>query len=162
MLRQGFLIDIGSRGRQLRNREQWLERWVVAYAEQLRPKQLIGTFRAGTVINWKELEVPAPAALWGGEIAAAKLTGYLTPEVTTIYLHRPVQDVTRELRLAKQPQGNVELREIFWEFPLKTTIPAIVPPLLVYADLIATADPRNIDTAKRIYDEHLQGHLGEA
>jgi hypothetical protein len=161
MLRQGFLMDIGSRGRLLRNRGQLLERWVVAYAEQLRPKQLIGTYRAGSVIDWKGCEIPTPEALWGGEVAAAKLTGYPTPEIMTIYLHRPTQEVMKEFQLARQPQGKVELREIFWDFPLQQTIPALVPPLLVYADLIATADPRNIDTAKRIYDEFLQGYFRE-
>jgi hypothetical protein len=161
MLRQGFLLDIGSRGRRLRNKAELLERWVVAYAEQLRPKQLIGTYRAGTVLNWKELEIPAPATLWGGEVAAAKLTGYLSPEIITIYLHRPVQEIMKKLQLAKQPQGNVELREIFWNFQLKGLPTTTVPPLLAYADLIATADPRNIDTAKRIYDEHLQRHFRE-
>ncbi|MBC3833208.1 hypothetical protein H8K33_16990 [Undibacterium amnicola] len=38
----------------------------------------------------------------------------------------------------------------------------MVPPLLVYADLMATGDARCIETAKMIYDEHVARLLAEA
>ena len=157
--RQGYLIEQGTKGRRLENRTQLLERWVVAYAEQLRPKQLLGTYRARQEVDWEFMEKPDTEAMWGGETAAAKLTQYLKPAVTTIYTHRPVKDLVAKHRLVKDPQGDVEVRKIFWNFGIETPVTAIVPPLLVYADLMATADPRNIETAKLIYDEHLQRHL---
>lgn len=46
----------------------------------------------------------------------------------------------------------------FWNFPTK---PDIAPPLLVYADLVATAEPRNLEVAKMIYDEHIIKLIGE-
>jgi len=39
---------------------------------------------------------------------------------------------------------------------LSTGVKNLVPPPLVYADLLATADARNVETAKMIYDEYLK------
>ena len=161
MQRQGYLIDRGTKGRRLKNHAQLLERWVVAYAEQLRPKLLLGTYRARHEIDWQGVEQPGVKAMWGGEIAAARLTQYLKPAIITIYMRRPTKDLLAHYKLVKDPQGDVEVREIFWNFTVETPVPTIVPPLLVYADLMATADARNIETAKLIYDEHLQRHLRE-
>ncbi|HEY3295366.1 MAG TPA: type IV toxin-antitoxin system AbiEi family antitoxin [bacterium] len=157
--RQAFLADTGTQGRRLLNTAQLFERWIIAYAEQLRPKQLIGTYRAGKAIDWANLDVPHHNALWGGETAAAKLTSYLKPAITTIYLRRPVKELVIEYKLVAHPEGDVELRELFWDFPYETAVPGIVPPLLIYADLMAHPDPRNVETAKLIYDEHLERHL---
>ncbi|HMF76515.1 MAG TPA: type IV toxin-antitoxin system AbiEi family antitoxin [Bryobacteraceae bacterium] len=33
---------------------------------------------------------------------------------------------------------------------------ALAPPLLVYADLMATGDPRNLETAKILYEQFLK------
>jgi hypothetical protein len=45
-------------------------------------------------------------------------------------------------------------REKFWRFEAPE-YPDLVPPLLIYADLLATADDRNIETARKLYDERL-------
>jgi hypothetical protein len=34
-------------------------------------------------------------------------------------------------------------------------MPETVPPLLAYADLLATLDPRNLEAAKLIHDQYL-------
>ena len=57
--------------------------------------------------------------------------------------------------------GDIELLRIFWdtEHPLfKATMKYqhVVPPLLVYADLVTSMDIRNRETAKKIYDEYIQ------
>jgi hypothetical protein len=52
------------------------------------------------------------------------------------------------------------LRERFWEFENNGQDKDLVPPLLVYADLLATTDTRNVETAKLIYDEYLKRYLG--
>jgi hypothetical protein len=60
----------------------------------------------------------------------------------------------KALRLIKDATGEVELREKFWRFEAPE-YPDLVPPLLIYADLLATADDRNIETAQKLYDAHL-------
>jgi len=64
-------------------------------------------------------------------------------------------------RLRTNPKGNVEILRTFWDTRCDWTDPEIVPPLLVYADLLATGDPRNLETARRIYDEQLAGLVRE-
>ena len=49
----------------------------------------------------------------------------------------------------------VEVRKRFWNFPGEALHPDLVPPLLVYADLLATGDARCIDTAKLVYDSYV-------
>lgn len=152
-----YLLELGSQGRKLINQHKLLEKWVEGYAKLLRPKLLIGRFRTLS-LDWQTAaDVPMSGALWGGETAGAKLTGYLKPEITTIYLQKSPSmqsELLKKLRLVKDPEGDVELREVFWHFD-SSEAPSFVPPLLVYADLLATADDRNLETARIIHDKHL-------
>lgn len=154
-----FVENLGPKGRRLVQREELLDRWVIGYTEQLRPKQLIGLYRTVTDIRWKDEVQPEAGAWWGGEIAAAKLTNYLKPFIVTIYTAAKAKELILRYKLTKDQNGTVELREVFWNFLIEPGATVTVPPLLVYADLVATADPRNIETAKIIYDEHLARHL---
>jgi hypothetical protein len=56
----------------------------------------------------------------------------------------------------------VEVRRKFWNFPGDVTQLQVTPPILVYADLLATGDGRCIDTAKLVYDERVARLLGKA
>lgn len=153
----GFLIDLGQRGRKLTNKRKLLEQWVEAYARQLRPKCLIGRYRALRPDWWKDVQQGTLHFQWGGETAAAKMTHYLKPAITTLYVsNNPKEqlDVIRQCRLLKDATGDVELREQFWHF-VDPDHADTVPPLLTYADLLATADDRNMETARIIYDDHL-------
>ncbi|AMV71130.1 type IV toxin-antitoxin system AbiEi family antitoxin [Desulfuromonas carbonis] len=155
----GFLATMGTTGRarnlRLIEKEHLLNRWVTAYAEQLRPKLVLGRYD-GVEGWWQQATLKPDKALWGGEVAAAKLTNYLKPLTVTVYVDR--DDPAALLipnRLKKNPQGDVELVARFWQ---PETIPPngdMVHPLLVYADLLATGNQRNIETAKMIYDRHL-------
>lgn len=157
----GFMVDLGKKGRRLINKANLLRRWVEAYPEQLRPKLVHGTFRADLQNWWTNIEPAEFDAFWGGEIAAAQITGYLKPERFVIYTDQPPGKLIFKCKLKKDPQGNVEVLKRFWNFNWKTPEIGIVPPLLVYADLMATCDPRNLDAAEMIYDDHLAGLVGE-
>jgi hypothetical protein len=153
----GFLIDLGKRGRKLTNKRKLLDQWVEGYARQLRPKCLIGRYRALTPDWWREAQPGTLNFQWGGETAAAKMTKYLKPAVTTVYMPENPKDqldLIKQFRLIKDAAGDVEIREHFWNFAMPDHAD-MVPPLLVYADLLATADDRNIETARMIYDDHL-------
>lgn len=154
----GFLLETGTgRNRQLRllQKERLLERWVTAYAEQLRPKLVLGRYR-GADGWWQEARLKPQEGLWGGEVAAAKLTNYLKPATVTIYVDRnnPAA-VLLPNRLVKDPNGEVELVARFWQPETVAPNGDMVHPLLVYADLMATGNQRNIETARMIYDQHL-------
>lgn len=151
----GFLVELGQKGRKLIKKDDLLRRWVEAYPEQLRPKLVQGIFRVDARNWWKEI-VPAEFGLfWGGEIAATKLTGYLKPEKALIYTAQPPGKIVFKYMLKKDPKGNVEILRPFWNFQWKMAALDLVPPLLIYADLMATGDPRNSETAEMVYAEHL-------
>jgi hypothetical protein len=156
---QGFLIEPQDEERKLKRRKELLEKWTIAYAERLRPKTLAGHYAANKPDFWQEENIAEVDAQWGGEVAAFRLTRYLKPEVVTIYARKPLNVPILKLKLRRDEKGTVEVRERFWNFDDETTDRAIVPPLLVYADLMATADARNIETAKMVYNDYLQRHI---
>jgi hypothetical protein len=151
----GFCIEIGKRNRKLMNLETLFKRWVEAYPEQLRPKLIKERFETINPNWWKEIDLKAYGAYWGGEVAAANLTGYLKPAKATIYTNEPIGELVLKNRLRKAEQGNVEILTLFWNFTYELADRDIVPPILVYADLMATGDHRNIETAAIIYEKYI-------
>jgi hypothetical protein len=103
-------------------------------------------------------------------VAAARLTNHLKPAAATIYLEpararEALATLVQEHRLRADPQGTVEILDAFWnlpEVPKKDTPQALVPALLVYADLMATLDPRNLEVAKRIREQYIEHALRRA
>ena len=160
----GYLAETGTG----RNRNVWLinkgrllERWIPAYAEQLRPRLLLGRFR-GTNRWWENADLDQAVGLWGGEVAAARMTDYLKPEDVIIYaVNENPGKMLAQFRLKKEPQGNVALYARFWK--PETVLPNgnMVHPILVYADLLATGNQRNLETARMIYERHILQLIGE-
>ena len=159
--RMGHLIEMGRRGRKLVRKDNILKRWVTAYPEQLRPKQFKGRFRAIHYDWWKDINIKDFGAYWGGEVAATFLTKYLRPEIATIYTKQPIGKLVLKNKLKKDPHGNVEIFNVFWNFEFNTFNNDLVNPILVYADLMATGDNRNIETAGMIYDTEIARFIRE-
>lgn len=153
----GFIVDMGRRGRRLIQKEKLLVKWVTAYAEQLRPKKIIGRYNAADPDFWKHKDLPLDKAFWGGEVAATKLCEYLKPEVVTIYTieEKALYEYMVESRFKKDTNGNVEILQTFWDENKEKPYNNLVHPLLIYADLLVTANPRNIETAEIIYEKEL-------
>jgi hypothetical protein len=63
------------------------------------------------------------------------------------------------MRLATD--GNTEILQAFWNRELLEPAATTVPPLLAYADLMATADSRNVETAKQVYEQFLEPTLDQ-
>ena len=53
------------------------------------------------------------------------------------------------------PQGPVVILDRFWRFEVEWEFPNVVPPVLIYADLLATGDDRCRETAGMVYDKYL-------
>jgi len=169
----GFVFEKG-RGtkRQLADYDRLLDRWVEAYPEKLRPKIFVGTYLAENPNWWQEFEIQTLHGYWGGEVAAARYTNYLKPAVATVYLPKGAETkLVAKARLRKVPQrevgvpNNVWVYQTFWRddtLPfLDIAEPGLVPPLLVYADLVATGDPRNLEVARMIHAERIDRHSGQ-
>ena len=153
--RLGFLLDRGKRGQKLIQKENLLQRWVIAYPEQLRPRQMLGRYRGDTGW-WQQKTLDPVIAQWGGEVAAARLTQYLKPGLITIYTApHGLNQLLFENRLKKDKAGDIEILERFWNPVEKWEYNDLVHPILVYADLQATGNQRNIETAKMIYEQNI-------
>lgn len=162
--RTGNLIDKGRGGRRLIRKEKLLERWVAAYPEVLRPKVILGRYTALDRQWWTNADLPKHC-FWGGEVAAAKMTRYLKPEIITIYTPRIHRDLLLENRLRKDEHGEIEVLGVFWIKDIARRVSNegefykghenLVHPILVYADLIGTEDARTHETAKIIYDNEI-------
>lgn len=155
---------VSKANRRLRNLRKLLDRWVETYPENLRPKQFKGGFIADNPYWWKEVDIEKYHGYWGGEIAGAKYTDYLKPEIVTVYAQDDAyKKLIPEQRLrpaGMRPQVGawVEFYKTFWN---DTVIQdkQIVHPVLAYADLIATGDARNHKVAKMIYDKYLARYI---
>lgn len=164
----GYLHDLGGkRGtRRLFKLKRLLMKWAEAYALALRPRTLIGRYYIPTLQGWKNWPLDRHNALWGAEPAAAIMTEYLRPGELTIYADQVPTLLAAQQKFLKNPEAGhavaVEIRKKFWNFPANPTHPGIVPPVLVYADLLATGDARCIETGKAIYDGYLARLLPEA
>jgi len=157
----GHLLDMGKRGYKLIKKEDLLNRWVINYPEKLRPKLVLGHFR-GPYDWWKQKTLDPMYAQWGGEVAAAKLTKYLKPQVITIYTTpQQLNPLLIENRLKKDPEGYVEILNRFWTPVEMWQHKDMVHPILIYADLMATGNKRNIETARMIYEKYLVRHIRE-
>ena len=151
-----FLIDMGKRGYKLIQKDILFQRWITAYPEQLRPKQILGHYKGEHGGWWQQKKLDYLKAKWGGEVAAAKLTQYLHPEIITIYTTTEyLNQLLFEYRLKKDPAGEVEILNQFWDYDENAEYGDLVHPMLIYADLIATGNQRNIETAKMIYGRHI-------
>jgi len=152
---QNFLAVRGRHGRKLINAARLFDLWVENYARELRPRLFIGKFKTKKTDWWKNFNEQNTGALLGGEPAAAFLTNYLKPAAIAVYVPEEINQFLLAHHLRKAPDGDVELFQKFWGFDYQWDYKNIVPPMLVYADLVATGDDRNIETAKMIYDKFI-------
>lgn len=143
----------------LLRKDKLLENWVTLYPEKLKPKYLIGKY-AFTETQVNDMELRNYKALWGGEEAAARLTNYLRPFIYTIYIDDKEGEFILKNRLRKDNRGHLVLMKKFWNFE-NIDYPEITHPILVYVDLLATGDPRNIEAAKIIYEKDIVRYIRE-
>ena len=154
-----FLIEMGHNSRRLRLRKTLLEEWVSAYPRDLRPKAYIGRYTSSRTDWWNDPSPGTEGSLWGGEIAAARIVQDFQPGSATVYIHGTPGELIGRHGLTRDPAGNVELLQTFWRNDPTSHTTSTVHPLLVYADLIATGDPKNITASQKIFETYLAAHL---
>lgn len=134
-----------------------LEKCVNNFPDQLRPRLHLGTCRPlqATPDWWKTADLTGLDAYWGGEPGAELLTRYLQAERLTLYTFGDTRPIFERLRLIPDTKGTVEIMRAFWPKPEKEPNNLCAPALVIYADLLATRNDRNRETAQRIYDDYL-------
>ena len=157
----GYLITPTPKTRRLINKRALVDLWVENYPARLREKLILGRYTTTHDRWWQDTDITKHDADWGGEIAADRLTDYLKPQDVTLYADKVPARLLLENRLQKAPDGDIEIVKRFWQFDYPESALQVVPPLLVYADLIATGDARNVDVARMVYDDYVARHILE-
>ncbi|MBN6034248.1 type IV toxin-antitoxin system AbiEi family antitoxin [Amycolatopsis sp. 195334CR] len=146
----GYLYESAG-GRRLARGGELLNRWSEAYSIALGPSLALGEFSAGDLSWWpdSEHELRTAGALVGGEAAASLIDPHLRPSSLTLYVEEtPLSLIGRHRLVRAEEDGNVHLRRRFWQVPEETAWS--VPSTLVYADLLASGDPRQREHGDRI------------
>jgi hypothetical protein len=166
---EGFMIRKGRKERRLVDLDRLLNEWTLGYARDLKNRYLLGRYETMAFDKWRVTDLQPHQAAWGGEPAAALLTGYLKPGTLTIWADRIPPRLIAELGLRQAEKGRVEIRQRFWKPELLvgadqtpgtaalTDHREIAPPVLVYAELLAIGDARTIETAEKLRDEWIDG-----
>ena len=149
------LIGLAPNGkRMIRTPELFLNEWASGYSGRLKPKLRKYRFAIDNLDRLLTWNPGFRLSAWGGEAAAMMLTGHLKPEECTVYVDMDdphvLKGIVKDFRLRADPRGRIEIVEMFWNPDHFTDSFPTVPPHLVYADLMATHDSRNIAVARQI------------
>jgi len=153
--------------RRMFNLKELARLWTDAYARELRTRTLISRLYASNKSGWEGWALGSEAK-WGGEPAGALMTQNLKPAELTLYVTKVPPALVARHRLLKQPEPGhtvpVDFRRRFWDFssePPSDTVAETVPPLLIYADLLAVGEARCQEIAGQIYKDHIAGSLSQ-
>jgi hypothetical protein len=153
------LIGTTAEGkRMIRSPQLFLNEWTSGYASRLKPKLKKFRFAIDDLDNFRNSWNPGfGLSAWGGEVGARYLTKHLQPEECTVYINMEdphvLRDMVQQFRLRAHPGGRIEIVEMFWNSDYFTDCFPTVYPHLIYADLVATQDSRNIAVAQQIASE---------
>ena len=168
LLREKYIIQKEKKLYKFIDKTRLFEEWVTAFNRNLRPKLKQAKYRLiDKGFNWKRLTLPANTQ-WGGAVAAEIVTDYLIADKGIIYTALPFQEVMQHLKIRPDDNGEITIFEKFWEtyrdkkyWDLWETdkTEEVIHPMLLYADLINEMDPRYLETADKIYKEHVKDQL---
>lgn len=154
----GFFTSAPSGRRILAMPERWLDAWTEGYLGRIRPKLQKYRMSAPVPIS-AVLERISPQyseVVLGGEAASAARDSGLKPGTITLYidLRDPavMRNLVQELTLRRDPEGKIELVDMFWNTRELSDFPT-VPAALMYADLIGTGDQRTMEIAAELRKE---------
>lgn len=146
---EGFVRD-ANKQRRLMNEAFLLAQWVRDYRSVLRPK--LGGIQLVAPKDWREISL-LERDVWGGEVAAEQLTQYLKPELLQLFTSEPLPQRLGQLKLRPANDGKLWLIPAFWgpHLPIDKKARA----LLSVAELMASGDSRNEETAEIINEQYL-------
>jgi hypothetical protein len=153
----GFILQVDKKTKKLQHKKDLLERWMTAYQETLKPDLLLGSYRFFNKDPYPHLNdflKEETNTVWGGEPAAEKMTDFLQAEILTIYTTQQPIALQKKWTLIPDKEGPLQLYRKFW-LDAKWDPQQLAPPVLVYADLMMTGDPRCIETAAILYEKYL-------
>ncbi len=154
LLAQRYLIKINKSQYKLNNKEKLIQNWVEAYNSKLRPSLFLRRYRsAPEALDWSMISLHSSKDKWGGAIGADILTQHLVANTWLLYTEDSSGEISKRLKWVPDQTGYISVYRKFWK-SVDDQQPA--PPLIIYADLLASNDPRYIETAQIIYSKYLK------
>lgn len=147
-------VRVENNKRFLTNTDRLLMLWATNYGQNLKPKLLQTRFafrNEENRRNWENLILP-DGMVWGGETAAALTDGFITPGEFTIYTDAPATTLMKTGAVIPDTDGEITVYQKFWTGADVKTVPAV----LIYADLMDTANGRCIEAAQKIKENELK------
>jgi len=160
LTRRGYLIAGSKHARKLLERQRLVDEWATNFPTTLRTKLNSRRFSSPDPYWWQHADIADFDAVWGSEVAAAKMVKHLKPSTQTLYVEPTgmsslITMLVKKMRLRPDPDGPIEILEKFWS-PLIDVERGLAPPLLVYSDLLALLDPRAAETADMIRESVIE------
>src|SRR6266571_5929478 len=163
-LRTAGLIHESHDGKRLTTPRRLLDLWIKGYESLVRPKLLMGRYRAQETdpeaLERVIAETLDDKVIWafGGGAAAQRLTGYYRGPDTVVHLQPAGFDTAKRLRILRADDGPLVLLRAPGPLAFKGAKPRTVAPLLVYTELLFAGDKRAREAAGEIERKYL-GHL---
>lgn len=170
LIYQGFVVQKDTRNKKnavkvISNPKELLDKWLDAYPTTVETKLNKEVYTTDNIELLRTLDFNNMDALWGGEYAVEQCDNYLNAKDYLLYV-QPEQKKqilkTARLRKAKTNEilNKTTTRVTLVEPPLGTEKIkgkhcGTAHPYLIYANLLASLDPRNIDAARKFYENHI-------
>jgi len=156
---QGFLARTREGPRLLRHGEL-LDRWVAAYLDVVRPRWLVGRFRAqATDVEALERQIESGLSdltwAFGGGAAAWRMTRFHRGEQTVVHIAGAPTDLAGRIRWLPSREGNLSLLDTRAPLAFEGIAPHLAHPLLVYSEMLASQDVRTREAAEEIRRQFL-------
>jgi hypothetical protein len=154
-LETGRMIFVRGKERFLGRIDEIIERWRHSLDTLGDKSHFLGKFSPidETFYRSREVSLVGLDSCWGGEPAAAIRTKYLSPEIFTIYTYNDrVTPLIKELRLRKDPKGQITIMKCFWPEEINN-VDGTAPDFITICDLLNSNIDRNIETAEILKDK---------
>lgn len=162
---EGILVRLPSKKHRVIDREALTRRWISGYGDLLRPRLVIGTYRAPErdPQDFAHRLSSMWSPKWGkwaltGGAAAYALDRFYRGKKTTFFVAKRDEEIRRALRLVPDPEGPIVMLDafapvVFWE--QKREIP-LAHPWFVYAELLYDPEPRAHEAAEHVRERYLK------
>ena len=155
---QGFIRQLTDKKIALTDTKKLFEKWADVYETRIKPKlfyQKFSFLSAEAERSWKTIPL-SKNACWGGEAAADLQTNFIRPAIFTLYSTESKVELMKQYRLKPDPKGNIQVY-----LPFTTNLEFMreeqaTHPILTYADLLNTGEPRNLEVAQKLYESDVK------
>ncbi len=131
------------------------QRWLTAYEEDLRPKNLLKTFNWATE-NQQSSNLPPlqKDQYWTGEATLLhQKIGLANIALWEIYSKSSSTELRKQLRLIPESNGKIKAYHQFWKWESENNT---LSSLLIYADLLLNSDARIQELSKKYEHDYIK------